>query len=182
MSNALQDQLLKAGLTTEKKIQKENHAKRKKSKQNKKKKNQRVSVDESKLLVEQANEAKKQKDRELNQAKEDIATQKAISAQIRQLIESNNIDSSNGEIPYNFEEGKKVKKLNVTEDIHRLISNGMYAIAKSGENYHVIPAKVAHKIMDRDPSYVVVQNELNSTSEEIDEHYSQYTIPDDLMW
>ena len=111
MSNALQEQLLKAGLTTEKKIKKEIHSKNKQAKQNKKKKNKRIEVDESKLLAQKAEAEKRQHDRELNKKKEEAAKLKAISAQIKQLIEVNSADTSKGEVAYNFEDsinGKSV--------------------------------------------------------------------------
>ncbi len=185
MSNALQDQLLKAGLTTEKKIKKQIHSKNKQAKQNKKKKNKRFEVDESKLLAQKAEAEKKQHDRELNRKKEDAVKQKAIISQIKQLIETNSADISKGELAYNFEDTidnkKVIKKLFVTEAIHDQISRGKFAIAKFGEQYAAVPAIVANKIKDRDESYIIVLNEPGTT-EDIDDEYADYQIPDDLMW
>jgi len=181
MSNALQEQLLKAGLTTEKKVQKAAHAKRKKAKQNKKKKNARVEIDETKQLAQKAEEEKRQRDRELNRQKEDTAKQKAISAQIKQLIEMNQITCDDGEQSYNFNDKNTVKHVYVTETIHSHISKGKCAIVKLNDTYSIVPAIVANKIKDRDPDYVIVLNDKDTT-EEIDDEYADYQIPDDLMW
>jgi len=179
MSNALQEQLLKAGLTTEKKVKKENHAKRKKAKLQKK--NKVKEVDESKLLAQKAAEEKRKRDQELNKQKEDAAKQKAIIAQIKQLIEMNNVSANEGETAYNFEDNKVIKRVYVTDAQHDQISRGKLAIAKFDEKYNVIPIVVANKIKDRDASYIIVLNDSAST-DEIDDEYADYKIPDDLMW
>ena len=185
MSNALQDQLLKAGLTTEKKIKKQVHSKNKMAKQNKKKKNHAKEIDESKLLAQRADIEKRKRDKELNRQKEDAAKIKAIAAQIKQLIEANSADLSNADVAYNFEdniEGKGVvKKMFVTDALHDQISRGKYAIVKFGDAYSAVPAIVANKIKDRDDRYIIVLNEPGA-AEEIDEEYADYQIPDDLMW
>ena len=181
MSNALQEQLLKAGLTTEKKIQKENHAKRKKAKQNKKNKNKPAEIDESKLLALKAEEEKRQRDRELNRQKEEAAKQKAIVAQIKQLIETHHIDTADGDIMYHFDDNKLVKHIYVTQLQHDQIARGQLAIVKFADKYDVVPAIVARKIEERDKNYVVLLNDI-SKADEIDDEYADYQIPDDLMW
>jgi len=185
MSNALQEQLLKAGLTTEKKIKKQIHTKNKQAKQNKKKKNQRTEMDESKRLAIKAEEQKRQRDRELNQTKEAKAKQKAIIFQIKQLIEMNRADISNGEIAYNFKDtvdGKTlVRKILVTDALHDQISRGKFAIVKLNGRYATVPAIIANKIKDRDESYVIVLNEEDK-KDDVEDEYADYQIPDDLMW
>ena len=185
MSNALQDQLLKAGLTTEKKIKKEIHSKNKQAKQNKKKKNKRIVIDESKLLAQKVDEEKRQRDRELNRQKENAAKQKAITAQIKQLIEMNSADTSKGEVAYNFEDTVNdksvIKKMFVSDELHDQISRGKFAIVKFDDKYSAVPTIVANKIQDRDEKYIILLNESDVT-EEIDDAYADYQIPDDLMW
>ena len=57
----------------------------------------------------------------------------------------------------------------------------MFAIVKFDDKYDAVPAVVAKKIKDRDPGYIIVLNDSQAT-EEIDEEYADYKIPDDLMW
>jgi len=179
MGNSFQDQFLKAGLTTEKKVKKAKKAKHKQSKQ--KKKSDTQTLDEAKLLAQKAEAEKRQRDRELNRQKEDAAKQKAIIAQIKQLIELNKADLKNGEVTYNFKDNNLIKHIYVTDKLHEKISQGSFAIVKFEEKYNAVPTIVANKIKDRDPSYIIVLNDTEST-EEIDEQYADYTIPDDLMW
>lgn len=179
MSNALQDQLLKAGLTTKKKVKNQKQTKHKQTKQQKK--GQNPILDESKRLAQQADLEKRQRDRALNQQKEAAAKQKAIIAQIKQLIETSKTPLNNGEIAFNFNDENIIKRLYVTDDILSRIASGSLAIAKLNNQYFVIPAIVANKIKDRDPSYIIVLNEQND-NDTIDDEYADYEIPDDLMW
>ncbi|MDH5259557.1 MAG: DUF2058 domain-containing protein [Gammaproteobacteria bacterium] len=180
MSKSLQDQLLKAGLTTEKKIKKQKQAKQKQKKNQKKGKS--PEIDESKLLVQQAEAEKRQRDRALNQQKEDAIKQKAIVAQIKQLIEINSANLDDGETTYNFEDNKVIRNIYVTDMLHKQISQGKYAIVKFDDKYHAVPSIVAEKIKDRDPAYIIVLNDSTADNEEVDEEYAAYEIPDDLMW
>lgn len=179
MGNSFQDQFLKAGLTTEKKVKKAKKAKHKQSTQ--KKKGNSQELDEAKLLAQKAEAEKRQRDRELNRQKEDAAKQKAIIAQIKQLIETNRADLSVGDVTYNFEDNNLIKHIYVTKELHDQISQGSFAIVKFDEKYDAIPTVVANKIKDRDANYIVVLNDGQS-KEEIDEQYAEYKIPDDLMW
>ena len=178
MSNALQDQLLKAGLTTQKKAKKAKNAKHQKAKQQKK---GHLTLDEGKLLAQKADDEKKQLDRELNIQKENVAKEKAIIAQIKQLIEMNKANLTNGELTYNFEDNNLIKHIYVTDKLHDKISLGQYAIVKFDKKYSAVPVVVANKIKDRDPNYIILLNDSKST-EVIDEEYADYQIPDDLMW
>lgn len=179
MSNSLQDQLLKAGLTTEKKVKKQKQAKHKKNKQ--KKSSKSPSIDDSKSLVQKTEHEKRQRDRELNRQKEALVKQKAIVAQIKQLIEMNKANLSEGELTYNFEDGHLIKHIFVSKQLHEQISQGKYAIVKFEEFYSAVPSVVALKIKDRDPNYLIVLND-STTNEAVDAEYSDYKIPDDLMW
>jgi len=179
MTNPLQEQLLKAGLTTEKKIRKQKHAKGKKVKQPKKKSVK--EIDESKLLVHKAEAEKRERDRVLNLKKEQAANQKAIVAQIKQLIDMNQVTSPDGDVVYHFEDTKIVKRIYVTDKVHAQIVQGTCAIVKRDEKYVVVPAVVATKIKQRDPSYIIVLNDAQS-DEALDQEYADYAIPDDLMW
>ena len=55
------------------------------------------------------------------------------------------------------------------------------AVAKVDESYYLVPKPVAEKIMQRSQDFIIV---LNDKVDEIDEEdpYSEYQIPDDLMW
>lgn len=179
---SLQDQLLKAGLVDEKKAKQAKKEKRKTEKVQRKSKE--VVVDEVKEAAAQAREARAERDRELNREREAKAEQKAIRAQIKQLIEMNcqkkAIGTDEG-VSYNFTDGKKVKSIYVSPQIQEQLANGRLAIAKIGDRYEVVPSVVADKIKQRDESYILSQQAIAEDIDE-DDPYADFQIPDDLMW
>jgi len=181
MGNALQDQLLKAGLVDK------NQANRAKSVKHKKMKHQRSNnqaiVDEAKQYAEKAIQEKSQRDRELNRLRNEKAEEKAVLAQIKQLINVNKFSKGNGsDLAYNFEDNKNVKRIYVTQENHDAISSGKLAIVKLNGQYEIVPAPVADKIKLRDESFIILRNDPSQQDEAIDDFYADYEIPDDLMW
>lgn len=181
MGNALQEQLLKAGLVDKNQANRAKSAKHKKLKQQRQ--NKQVAVDEAKQLAEQAIQEKLQRDRELNRQRDEQAQQKAIIAQIKQLIEMNRLSKGNGDdLAYNFEDNKQVKRVFVTQEMHDGITEGKLAIVKFTNQYEIVPAPVADKIKLRDDRYIILRNDPTQQSEDDDDFYADYKIPDDLMW
>ena len=179
MANPFQDQLLKAGLVSKDKVNKVNKSRHKQAKQAPK--NQLMDSDERKQQIKQEAQLKLERDRELNRQRQEQADQKAIAAQIRQLIEANRISRDEGDTVYNFADGALVKRIYVNPDMHRQIVNGQLAIVRLEDKYELVPLKVAEKIRQRDSDVVIVCNERGQDSVEDDE-YADFKVPDDLMW
>ncbi|WP_416305300.1 DUF2058 domain-containing protein [Neptunicella sp. SCSIO 80796] len=181
---SLQEQLLKAGLADKKKA---NQISKEKHKQKKAKQHHKVEMtDEAKALAAQQMEQKRRRDQQLNQQAKEKAEQKAILAQIKQLIEVNKQPKGRGDIACNFTDGTKVKQLYVDEKTQKHISQGRLAIVKFQGGYELVPMPVADKIAQRDESLVVyradtLEQSSNLTEEEQD-WYADYEIPDDLNW
>ena len=74
-----------------------------------------------------------------------------------------------------------VKKLYVSSKLHDELSRGLVAIARLAEQYILIPAQVAEKVMQRDAASIVLLNTKQQQPDE-DDPYADYQIPDDLMW
>ncbi len=182
MAGSLKDQLLKAGLTDEKKARQMDKEKRKQAKVAKSS-GQEV-VDENKEAARKALQEKAQRDRELNQALNSKAQRKAINAQIKQLIEVNKIPKGKGDIGFNFTDGTKVKKIHITAVDQKQLSAGRLGIVKQGDQYEVVPWPVAEKIAERDPDRVINCKDSNEPelNQEEQDWYKDYDIPDDLMW
>ena len=179
MANSLQDQLLKAGLVDKKKLKQVTQAKKKQGKQQRKSKE--VAVDESKLQAQLSLAEKAERGRELNRQRVEQAEQKAITAQIKQLIEMNRLKKGEGDVAYNFVDGKKIKKLFVTAKQQDQLVRGLLAIVKLDDQYEIVPSPVAEKIRLRNDSCVILCNEVQQNDED-DDYYADYKIPDDLMW
>lgn len=176
---SLQDQLLKAGVVNKKKAKKIKLAKHSKSKKAPK---GQAQIDENKQLAEIALAERVAKDKALNIEKKRLADNKAVQAQIIQLIKSNAIDSKQGDSAYQFTDNNVIKKIYVTETVHKQLSKGFVAIAKLADGYEVVPAKVAEKIAQRDETIIVLLNDSVESEIDADDPYADYQIPDDLMW
>lgn len=176
---SLQDQLLKAGLIDAKKAKTIEKEQRKQTKVQHKSKEK--ALDPVKQAAEEARLLKLQKDQELNAQRNAQAQQKAIAAQIKQLIELNK-QPRTGDIAYNFTDGKTVKKILINAALQKALLNGQLAIAKLGEGFELVPHQIANKIIERDGSYIVSQAKLDSQICAADDPYADYQIPDDLMW
>lgn len=180
MSNlSLQEQLLKSGLSNKTKVKQINAEKRKQTK--KQRKNKIEVLDETKQLVEENRAKQLEKDKALNQQRNEIAEKKQIANQILQLIALNKCPKGDESIAYNFTDVGKVKVIYIDEAIRHGIIVGKLAIVKAKKNYEVVPAKVAEKIQQRDEEIIMVLfTDALENSEEDD--YQAYEIPDDLMW
>lgn len=178
MGKSLQDQLLKAGLASNKQAAKARKAQNNKQKQ--KAAGVEVAASESELLVKQAQQEKLERDRELNLKKQQKAEAKAVQAQIRQLAEMNRIDER-GEIEFSFTDDSLVKTLMLQDQERVQLIKGRLAILRIDSRYEIVPRPVADKIAERDESVIVLLN-TQSDEDEAEDEYADYQIPDDLIW
>ncbi len=178
MANSLFDQLKKSGLVDDKKarkIKKEKH-------QKKKEKKSAESGDDSLQLAQAALADKAARDRLLNKQRQEQAEQKAIAAQIRQLIEMNRIDNRDGDVAFSFSDGKRVQRIHITEALQQQLVKGRLAIVALDDRYELVPAAVAEKISQRDEQVVILLNQREEEVVDEDDPYADYQVPDDLMW
>ncbi|WP_035013462.1 DUF2058 domain-containing protein [Catenovulum agarivorans] len=169
MAKSLAEQLMQAGVVNQKQAKKAS----KKSKKNRELKR------EVQAAVQQTQQQNVQKSDQQNEKIRLEAQQKAITAQIKQLIEVNAIESK-GDLEHNFNFEGKVKTLRVSSQQKQQLANGFIAIAHLGEKFYMLPAAVAEKIEQRGEGYIVLLND--KIEEDEDDPYKDYPIPDDLMW
>ncbi|MBE9568515.1 MAG: DUF2058 domain-containing protein [Proteobacteria bacterium] len=180
MSNPFQDQLLKAGIVSKKQVHKANQEKSRKNKQQRSKKD--AGIDPARLKAQQAAERKAQHDRELNKRKEEQARQKAVSAEIDQLITKNTITrDENCDIAYNFEHRKKVQRIYINEEMKQQLLQRRSGIARIEGRYELVPVSIAEKIKQRNEKRIILLEEEKTVVVE-DDPYADYQIPDDLTW
>jgi hypothetical protein len=179
MTKSLQDQLLKSGLVDEKKLKKHKRDQRKQAKQRGK---GAQPVDEIKLAAQRARVEQAERDRQRNLELQRQAQQKAIAAQIVQLIDSHRLPRRGGDIAYQFADQGKIKKLYIDAVLQRQLSRGHLAIVKQGGNYELVPAVIAAKIRERDAAAVLVLHQSHTAEPDADDPYADYPIPDELMW
>ena len=173
---------MKAGLATKQQALQAKSS-NKKNKKQAAKSGEMTEQEKRRIELEKEKQAQVEKDRELNRKLEDERHRKAIDAQVKQLIETNALSRDGGESEYKFVFESKIKKLYVTGDQQVKLERGLLALAVIGEGFLVIPAPVASKVAERKPEAIVMQNDKSmDLTEEEEDWYVDYQIPDDLMW
>lgn len=182
MSKSIADQLMGLGLADKKQVQKDKAEKRKQEKQARKHKLE--TADESKEAIEQARRDKAERDRLLNLERQKKADEKALLAQVKQILQHTAIRIDDGEIKYNFADrhDNKIKSIWVSATVQENLANGKLAIVSSDEHYHVVTKTVADKISERSPGSVVFVADKDESQPDEDDPYKDFVIPDDLMW
>ena len=176
---SLQDQFLKAGLIDTKKVKQAHQDKSKQKKVERQTGTQ--SIDEARLAALETQRRNAERARELNAQRDAAAAQKAIEAQIAQMVQQNRQSRGAGDIAYNFTRGNKIERMYVSAAVQGHLTAGRLVIVCQGGSTELVPRVIADKIAERDPSLVI---RVNKTSAEIDpdDPYAAFQIPDDLMW
>ncbi|WP_097458644.1 DUF2058 domain-containing protein [Mangrovitalea sediminis] len=182
MAKSLQEQLLAAGLTDEKKARQIREEQRKAKKQQKQKKTASTESDERRQRAQQAQAEKAARDREINRQRQLDAERKALQAQVRQMVEQHRVARRDGDIAYNFVLDKKVKKIYVSKELCDQLARGRLAIVELDADYHLLPSQVADKIRQRDSHIPIAQAQPSSQQPDEDDPYAEFQVPDDLMW
>ena len=174
----LQEQMLKAGLVTSKKMAKVQRTAKK----------SRVQAREAREAVEENKKAQLERDKQLSEQQKQAALSKEYKAQVKQLIEMNRIVLAKGDIGFHLTDGNLIKKILVDKATQTQLINGRLAIARlvveSREEceYAIIPASVADKIAQRDAASIVLHSALSQEEQDEDDPYADFKVPDDLMW
>nr|HPQ95388.1 DUF2058 domain-containing protein [Thiolinea sp.] len=158
---SLKDQLLKAGLVDKSKADQAERELRRKAHQKtaKGKKDQEPEpADGAQAAAEQARKAQAERSRELNRQQREAAGQRAIQAQIRQLVAMNRVARLSDEAVYQFADGSRIKELRMAGRLREQVAAGLLAIARLDRGYELVPKGVAEKIMQRDTSAILVLN------------------------
>ncbi|MDW2740860.1 DUF2058 domain-containing protein [Atlantibacter subterraneus] len=174
----LQEQMLKAGLVTSKKMAKVQRTAKK----------SRVQAREAREAVEENKKAQLERDKQLSEQQKQAALSKEYKAQVKQLIEMNRITVAKGNIEFNFTDSNLIKKVVVDKTTQAQLINGRLAIArlavdgKDTFDYAIIPASVADKIAQRDADSIILNSALSQEEQDEDDPYADFKVPDDLMW
>ena len=173
----LQEQMLKAGLVTSKKMAKVQRTAKK----------SRVQAREAREAVEENKKAQLERDKQLSEQQKLAVLSKEHKAQVKQLIEMNRIEIAKGNIDFNFTDNNLIKKIAVDKLTQSQLISGRLAIARlavdsSKSEYAIIPAVVADKIAQRDADSIVLNSALSAEEQDEDDPYADFKVPDDLMW
>jgi uncharacterized protein len=179
VSSSLREQLLKAGLVTEKQVKAVEQPPQKPKPQARK---QPPPVSEQKRAADQAAAAKAARDAQLNKQRQQAADAKARALEIKALVEQNKLPKKlESEDRFNFVAGKKLRFILVDAAMREGLNKGALFIIRYDGKSEIVPAEVAEKIRARDERAVVKLNSGETTVDENDP-YKDFVVPDDLKW
>jgi uncharacterized protein YaiL (DUF2058 family) len=181
MSLSLREQLLAAGLVSEKKAKQT--ALEQSRQQYKQGKDKSVPKPQPNLAAQKALAEKAARDKELNRKKEEKAQRRARAVAINQLVEQNRIprvEDENAEF-YNFVESGKIHRIAVAGDTRERIVRGDLLITRFRGFYALVPKEAAEKVRAIEPAAVLDYKAETPTTDENDP-YKDFVVPDDLKW
>ena len=181
MNLSLREQLLQAGLVTEKQAR---QAERGKSQQrHREAKGTKPAPPEPAKSAQQAQAAKLLRDQELNRKQQEKAARKARAAELRQLVEQSRVTRPESDDYYNFVDGGRIHRLQVTPELRARIVAGSLCIVRYDGRYDLVPADAIDRIRERHPEAIVASpaGEPGAAPAD-DDPYKDFVVPDDLMW
>ncbi|MGL4474149.1 MAG: DUF2058 domain-containing protein [Shewanella sp.] len=181
MANALQEQLLKAGLASK---QKARDVKTQQRRQKKAKVDDGSS--EFKQQVAEQKLAQAAKDKALN---EERFAKAQAQGQVRSLITEFTRSAltipTSGDVKFNFTLGTKIYSIYLTEALQQSLLRGQLGIVRYEDKSYLVPHKLAERVQLLVPEWCgYLWTKENNTQEiiEQDDPYADYVIPDDLIW
>lgn len=178
VKNALQAQLLKAGLVDNKKAKKLS-----KQAQHEQRTGQSNEA-ELKAKIAQDQQHKQEKDHALNSEKQRQLEEKTLKGNIIQMISQHQVKDTEGDIAYQFIDENKIKRVYINQQIYNALVAGSLVVAKDQEHYAYLPKALAERIEQKMSGFILWKksedNNQQTTNEE--DPYAAYVIPDDLMW
>jgi len=112
-------------------------------------------------------------------ARRKSALAQTLREQAKLIIEQRRLPRGQGSCAYHFLDGKKVRKLYVTEAQRDGLAAGAMVLVRHGAGFEVIEEKVAEKIRELDDRLVLPKPQAPG---EDDPAYADHPIPDDLDW
>ncbi|SFG20369.1 hypothetical protein SAMN05518865_109177 [Duganella sp. CF458] len=177
---SLQEQLMKAGLVDKKKV---NKAQQDKSKQHKEElRSGTKAVDQSREAALELQRKNAERARELNAQRDAAAAQKAILAQVVQMVQQHRQPKGNGDVAYHFTIGSKIERIYVSDQVQQHLVNGRLVIVVLDGVAELLPKVVGEKIAERMPEVVVAIKKAAGEQPAEDDPYADYKIPDDFTW
>ena len=204
MAQSLQDQLLKAGLVTEKQVQESRRKDSRGRKQTKKPAKKArppqarpivapittaggLPTTERERDVARQRAAKVARDRALNYDRVADAERKARRAQVRQLVQSNeHKQDPAADVPYNFQRGRKIRRIYVTRAQREQLLAGTLVLVSLDNVHHLLEPSVAARVLEMAPDAWLHRHDAKADAAQQapaeDDPYAGYEVPDDLMW
>lgn len=131
--------------------------------------------------AEKAQAAAATQSQEREQQEREKAERKARRAEIKQLIEQHRLKKPDSDDRYNFLDGNRIRRISVDPALRSGLGEGKLLIVRNEGRYEIVPAEIAERIRVLDERSVMG---TVTADQQIDENdpYKDYVVPDDLMW
>lgn len=188
-ANALQAQLLKAGLVKKSQVSQvaNQQAKARVDKHDPKAAAIAVEAELARIEAEKARLEKVERDRQIAAERNAERRANELRAQARQIIADKKV-LAKGEAEYRFNDGEVIRTLLMTEAVRKQVIDAALVIVRDGEGYCLLPRVAAVQVRERAPELIVLDNagrdyvEPSTGNAEDDAYYAQFQVPDDLVW
>jgi uncharacterized protein len=184
MSLSLREQLLKAGLVTEKQAKQADRTESKQRHQQKKGGGRTPTPPAAPArAAQQAQAAKLLRDAELNRKQRERAERKARAAELKQLVEQLGMPRPESDDWFNFVDDGRIHRVSVTPDLRERIVSGTIAIVRCEGHYHLVQTSALDRIRERHEAAIVsLPAEPTASAATPDDPYKDFVVPDDLTW
>ncbi len=186
MSDSLRDQLLRAGLVTEKQARQAEQQARQQQHQHTrapKKDRPKTAAPGPSPAVLKAQAEKAARDAELNRRQQEKAQARARAAEITQIIEQHRVPRAEDSDDYfNFVANGKVRRLAVSPEQRARIVAGTLVIVRWGGRADLLPPEAAAQVRERHPTAVIELGASEPAAPAEDDPYKDFVVPDDLKW
>ena len=184
MNLSLREQLLKAGLVTEKQAKQAERTTGDQRHRQAKGGKRSPPPPEPTKAAQQAQAAKLLRDQELNRKQQEKAARKARAAELRQLVEQLRLTRPESDDYFNFVDGGKVHRIQVTPELRARLVAGTVAIVRYDGRYDVVPVELLDRIRERHADAIVTDPTAVAAAPAPteDDPYKDFVVPDDLTW
>ena len=188
-ANALQAQLLKAGLVKKSQVSQvaNQQAKARVDKHDPKAAAIAAEAELARIEAEKARLEKVERDRQIAAERNAERRANELRAQARQIIADKKA-LAKGEAEYRFNDGEVIRTLLLTEAVRKQVIDAALVIVRDVEGYCLLPRVAAVQVRERAPELIVLDNagrdyvEPSTGNAEDDAYYAQFQVPDDLVW
>jgi uncharacterized protein YaiL (DUF2058 family) len=175
MSSSLRDQLIAAGLVSER------QAKQASQEQARQFKARRPPDNAAKLAAERAQAAKAARDQEIARRQQEKAERKARRAQVNQMVEQVALPKIESDDCFSFVDGTTIRRIPVNAQLREQLTRGEVAIVRYRGSYAIVPAEAVARIRERDEHAVITLDKAEKSVDPNDP-YKDFVVPDDLTW
>ena len=106
-----------------------------------------------------------------------------LNVEIRRVLDAEAEKAEpEGDAPFHFARGERVKRLYVSEDQRRRLSNGELAIVGFRGRHHLVPRPAGERVRELRPEVFVFIATERTEADAVAEGYEGYEVPDELVW